>query len=55
MDRYEVFEGTDGQFYFRRVASNGEIVASSEGYEDRDSAVAEATRQASSLAEVEAD
>lgn len=31
--RYEVFEGHDGQHYWRLRAANGEILASSEGYE----------------------
>lgn len=30
--RYEIFKGKNGQFYWRLVASNGKIVAQSEGY-----------------------
>lgn len=30
--RVEVFEGRDGQWYWRAVAGNGEIVSASEGY-----------------------
>jgi uncharacterized protein YegP (UPF0339 family) len=32
MGKIEIFKGTNEQFYFRVVASNGEIVAQSEGY-----------------------
>lgn len=48
MDRWEVFrgEGDDSEWYFHRKAENGEIVGSSEGYTRKESAVAEATRQA---------
>lgn len=30
--KFELFKGTDGDFYFRFVAANGETVLSSEGY-----------------------
>ena len=45
-DKWKVYRGHDDQYYFRRVAPNGEIVAQSEGYIEKASAVAEATRQA---------
>jgi uncharacterized protein YegP (UPF0339 family) len=32
MSKFEIFKGTNGQFYFRLKAENGEIIASSEGY-----------------------
>ena len=38
--QFEVFEGADGQYYFRLVANNGEIVLASEGYTRRSSAEA---------------
>lgn len=38
LGQFEVFEGVDGQFYFRLVANNGEIVLASEGYTRRSSA-----------------
>lgn len=30
--RYEMFEGSDNQYYFRLIASNGEKILKSEGY-----------------------
>lgn len=30
--KFQIFNGKDGQFYFRLKAANGEIVCSSEGY-----------------------
>lgn len=33
--RFEVFEGKDGQFYFRLKARNGKIICQSEGYTRR--------------------
>lgn len=41
--RFEKLRGSNGQFYFRLVASNNEIIAASEGYHnrsDRDNAIA---------------
>ena len=34
-ERFEVFRGADGQFYFRIVAANNRILAHSEGYSDK--------------------
>lgn len=48
-DRWEVFKGEDGQFYFRRLAGNNEVVAQSEGYLKRRDAVEEAERQAAEV------
>jgi uncharacterized protein YegP (UPF0339 family) len=31
-DRAEIFQGADGQWYFRILAGNGETIASSEGH-----------------------
>ncbi|MEX2439678.1 MAG: DUF1508 domain-containing protein [Actinomycetota bacterium] len=45
-DRFEVFKGEDGKFYFRRIAPNGEIVASSEAYQRQKDAIEEASSQA---------
>lgn len=38
MGSFEIFIGTDGQFYFRLKAENGEIIASSQGYTTKQSA-----------------
>lgn len=35
LDRVERFQGEDGQWYFRGVARNGEVVYPSEGYADK--------------------
>ncbi len=32
IDRYELFEGSNGQFYWRLKARNGQIILQSEGY-----------------------
>jgi uncharacterized protein YegP (UPF0339 family) len=32
MSKFEIFTGTDNQFYFRLKASNSEIILKSEGY-----------------------
>lgn len=32
MPRFELFRGTNGNYYFRLKAENGEIIAHSEGY-----------------------
>ena len=34
-DTAEVFYGTDGQFYYRVRAGNGETIAESDGYKHR--------------------
>ncbi|ROQ25807.1 YegP family protein [Gallaecimonas pentaromativorans] len=36
--KYELFTGTNGQYYFRLKAGNGEIILSSEGYHAKASA-----------------
>lgn len=38
MAKFEIFNGKDNQFYFRLVASNGEIIGSSEGYTQKHNA-----------------
>lgn len=38
MSKFEIFKGTNGQFYFRLKAENGEIIASSEGYTSKQGA-----------------
>ena len=37
--RFEVFQGNDGQFYFRIVSNNHKTVAISEGYTQKQSAL----------------
>lgn len=37
--RYEIFLGTDSQYYFRLRAANSEIILQSEGYTTRQGAV----------------
>ncbi len=37
--KFEVFQGKDKQFYFHLKAANGEIIAASEGYTTRQSAL----------------
>ena len=32
MPKFEIFKATNGQFYFRLKAGNGEVIAFSEGY-----------------------
>jgi uncharacterized protein YegP (UPF0339 family) len=34
--KFEIFTGTDSQYYFRLSASNGEIILGSEGYTSKD-------------------
>lgn len=46
MDKYVVFKGQNNLWYFHRKAENGEIVAASEGYNEKSSALSEAHRQA---------
>jgi len=42
-DRVEFFRGADRLWYFRRVSANNEIVATSEGYQNRADAIKIAT------------
>lgn len=37
--QYQIFKGSDNQWYWRLVAKNGETVCSSEGYKRRSSAI----------------
>lgn len=37
--KFEVFQGKNGQFYFRIVSGNNKIVAVSEGYTQKKSAL----------------
>lgn len=39
VQRVQVFRGADGQWYVRRVSSNGRVLLHSEGYRQRQSAV----------------
>lgn len=43
-DRIEIFRGEDGDWYFRRVARNGERGNPSEGYTRRSGAIRAAIR-----------
>lgn len=38
MSKFELFKGTNGQYYFRLKAENGEIIANSEGYTSKQGA-----------------
>ncbi len=38
MPKFEIFKGTDGKFYFRLKAVNGEIIAHSEAYSTKQGA-----------------
>lgn len=38
MAKFEIFKGTNGNFYFRLKAENGEIIAQSEGYSSKQGA-----------------
>ena len=38
MCKFEIYEGRDGQYYFRLKAANGEIIAQSEGYTTKQNA-----------------
>jgi uncharacterized protein len=38
MAKFEIFKGTNGKYYFRLKASNGEIIAQSEGYSSKQGA-----------------
>ncbi|MGH8881639.1 MAG: YegP family protein [Stackebrandtia sp.] len=37
--KFELFPGDDGKVYFRLKAVNGEVIAASQAYESRNSAV----------------
>lgn len=39
MAKYELFKGTNGLFYFRLKAENGEKIAQSEGYSTKQAAL----------------
>ena len=38
MSKFEIFTGSDDQFYFHLKADNGEIIAASQGYTTKESA-----------------
>ncbi len=38
MSKFEIIKGTNGQYYFRLKAENGEIIAASEGYTSKQAA-----------------
>jgi uncharacterized protein YegP (UPF0339 family) len=46
MVKIVVFQGNDGQWYYRRVATNGEPVGTSEGYTRKASAKRAAQKEA---------
>jgi uncharacterized protein YegP (UPF0339 family) len=54
MSRFEVYEAQDGEWRWRLIARNGEIVASGEGYKTRNGAIrgTEALRRAAAQARV---
>lgn len=39
MCKFEIFKATNGEYYFRLKAENGEIIASSEGYSSKQGAL----------------
>lgn len=39
MSKFELFKATNGQYYFRLKAENGEIIANSEGYTSKQGAL----------------
>lgn len=39
MSKFEIFKATNGQYYFRLKAENGEIIANSEGYTTKQGAL----------------
>ena len=53
--KFKYKKGTDGQWYFRLVAGNGEIVATGEGYTTKESCLEgiEAVKRAAAEAEPE--
>lgn len=38
MPKFEIFKGTNGKYYFRLKAGNGEVIAQSEGYSSKQAA-----------------
>ena len=52
-DRLEVFQGEDGQWYWHRVAPNGEQISHGEAYTRKDDAETGALRANPDLTEVE--
>lgn len=38
MGKFQIFKGTNGQYYFRLKAENGETIAVSEGYTSKQGA-----------------
>ncbi len=38
MPKFEIFKGSDGKYYFRLKAANGEIIAHSQGYSTKQGA-----------------
>lgn len=38
MGKFELFKGSNGNYYFRLKAANGQIIAASEGYTTKQSA-----------------
>lgn len=38
MGKFEIFKGSNGNYYFRLKAANGQIIASSEGYSTKQGA-----------------
>lgn len=38
MGKFEIFKATNGQYYFRLKAENGEVIAVSEGYASKQGA-----------------
>jgi len=40
MAKFEIFKGKDGKFYFHLKSSNGEIIAQSQGYSNKQHAEA---------------
>ena len=49
--KFELFKGRDGQFYFNIVSTNGQVVASSEGYTQKKSAIQTITSIVQSIAQ----
>lgn len=52
-DRLEIFQGEDDQWYWRRVARNGETISQGEAYTRKDDAEVGALRANPDLSEVE--
>ena len=49
--KFELFKGRDEQFYFNIVSTNGKVVASSEGYTQKKSAIQTITSIVQSIAQ----